>query len=304
MGEFLAVIAGICFSMSTMLVQRGMRKATASAGVTVNLLMNNLLFGIMVLVMAGLQDLPPLNMQGVLFAAAGGVSGNLIGRTLSYLGVRRIGSARTTLLMLTQTLFSLVLGMMLLGEVLTWLSLLGVALVMVGVYWLAHERVQREAEVAATTENPAAARHKRVVQGMILAILAGLAYSAADLFRKAGLHALPSAILTSALGGVAAISAQLIVVTVQGGWRELIHLERTARKNFCLAGLVNGLAVVTLNTSLSYTPVAIVSALYSSRIWFIIAMGPVLLGAEEKITWVLVGSTALILAGVFTIIFT
>ena len=144
MGELLVIVSGVCFSTGTMLAQIGMRTASASAAVLIGLLMNNLFFILALLVAAKVQGLPPLNPEGVLFAAAGGVLGNILGRTLSLESVRRIGSARATSLVLTQNLFSLLFGVFLLGEVLGWISLTGIALVVSGIYWLARERVGGE----------------------------------------------------------------------------------------------------------------------------------------------------------------
>lgn len=288
--------------MSTMLVQRGMRGGSAQAGVTVGIWMNNIVFIIAILLLAQNRGLPPLNATTIMMAAAGGVFGNLVGRTISYLGVQRIGSARTTSLMLSQTLFALLFGVVLLNELLSPLSLMGMALVVIGIYWLSQERVRRE-ETAATSEENAQAIKRRVIEGMVLAVLAGLAYSGADLFRKVALLQLPSALYASAIGGVAALVVQTLLVTVKREWREIRLLERKTWIVFALAGFASSIAVITLNTALGMAPIAIVSALYSTRVWFVIAMSPVLLGKEEKLSWVLVVSTILILSGTLIIIF-
>ncbi|KKM09809.1 hypothetical protein SY88_16565 [Clostridiales bacterium PH28_bin88] len=310
MGELLAVAAGLCFSLNSILTQRGMRQATASAGVMVNLLVNNLVFGLFLVVTSNTGGLLTLSREGLLLAASGGVVANVLGRTLNYLAVARIGSARAIMLSLTQTLFALVFGVLLLGEVLNITSLVGLVLVVFGVYWLSGEKARQKGEkarqkgeMAAAIEEPNTVFQRPSSVGMLLAVTSGLAYGGADLLRKLSLTESPSAVLTSAVGGLGALAVQSLVFTLQKGWRELVGMDREAFLNLALAGVTSGVAIIALNTALGFAPVVIVNALYNTRVWFAMAIGPVLLGGEERVTGTLVWSTLFILAGALIVIF-
>ena len=142
------------------------------------------------------------------------------------------------------------------------------------------------------------------MEGIFLSLTAALFFSGADLMRKLGLIWLSSAIMTSALGGMADLILQALVGACQGVGKEMGKLDRRTWSYLAGSGLFYSLAVITLNAALSLAPIAIVSALYSTRIWFVIAVGPLLLGAEERITRALVVSTLCILAGILLLILT
>lgn len=300
-GEILAIISGVCFSLSIMVAQRGMREASASAGVTIGLFFNNIVYALFVLVMFGKTGLPPLTPLGVLFAAVGGIFGNIIGRTLNYQAVRRISSARAVSFTLVQTLFSFLFSVLILSESLDFWSLTGMVLMVGGVYWLSLDQVKRE-----RIQNPSETSTSKLnllSLGVIFALLAGLAYSVADLLRKMSVMILPSAILSSALGGLAAFLLQIIIFSRRQGWDEVKTLKKITLLQLGLSGTIGGLAILSLNTALSYAPIVIVNSLYNIRVWVPIILGPVLLGKEGIVTKTVVASTFLILSGTLIIIY-
>lgn len=304
-GEILAIISGVCFSLSIMVAQRGMREASASAGVTIGLFFNNIVYALFVLVMFGKTGLPPLTPLGVLFAAVGGIFGNIIGRTLNYQAVRRIGSARAVSFTLVQTLFSFLFSVLILSESLDFWSLTGMVLMVGGVYWLSLDQVKRERiqTPSDTSTSKLKPKLKPISLGVILALLAGFAYSVADLLRKMSVLILPSAILSSALGGLAAFLLQIIIVSWRQGWGEVKTLKKTTLLQLGLSGTIGGLAVLSLNTALSYSPIVIVNSLYNIRVWVPIIFGPLLLGKEGVVNKTVVASTFLILSGTLIIIY-
>ncbi len=319
-GEILAIAAGCLFSISLMLSQLEMRQASVSAGVMLNLVFNNLVYGSFLVYVLYHQDLPVITFQGVIFAAGGGIAANVLGRTLNYQAVRRIGSARAVSLSLSQTLFAFLFSAVLLREIPEKMTIFGILLVIGGVFWLSREQVQRQTQTLQSSgimgseasggqqaglsfnyqKNP-----KQSVtnyQGIIFALLAGLAFSGADLSRKLSLMIMPSAILSSALGGLAALIVQTFIFTWRSGWNEVKRLSRKTVWLLFGAGLVGGLAVLTLNAALSFSSIVIVNSLYNIRVWVPIVLGPLLLGTEGKITRVLVFSTLLILVGTLIIV--
>ncbi|WP_459998060.1 EamA family transporter [Paradesulfitobacterium aromaticivorans] len=301
LGELLAIISGVCFSLSIMIAQRGMREASASAGVTIGLFFNNIVYGLFILVIFGKTGLPPIAPLGVLFAVIGGVFGNIIGRTLNYQAVRRIGSARAISFSLVQTLFSFFFSVLILRESLDFWSVFGMGLMVGGVYWLSVEQVKRES-MSNLSPSGNIAGNKRMSLGVVFALFAGLAYSGADLTRKMSVLILPSAVLTSALGGLAALFLQIIIVSSRQGWGEIKTLKRTTLGQLAASGTIGGLAVFSLNSALSYAPVVIVNSLYNIRVWIPIILGPLLLGREGKVSRTVAASTLLILTGTLIII--
>ena len=317
MGELLALAAGVCFSLATMLAQRGMKEASAAAGVFVGLVFNNIIYALLLGSQIWVQGVPIVTGEGFLYAVGGGLAGNVLGRTLQFSGVRRIGSARTLSLSLTQTLFGFFFSVLLLKEMPDHLTFMGIVIIVGGVYLLTREQVKTEktrtfVKALVNSDSLTNGPEETVVNkklsllapqtaGVIFALLCGLAYSVADLTRKLSLQTLPSPILTSAIGGISALLVQSITFGMRGGWREITGLKRQSLLFLISSGMINGLAVVFLNTAFGYTSLVVVNSLYNIRVWVPIVLGPLILGTEARINKIVVASTALILAGTLVI---
>ncbi len=317
MGELLALAAGVCFSLATMLAQRGMKEASAAAGVFVGLVFNNIIYALLLGSQIWVQGVPNVTGEGFLYAVGGGLAGNVLGRTLQFSGVRRIGSARTLSLSLTQTLFAFIFSVFLLKEMPDHLTFMGIVIIVGGVYLLTKEQITKEKtrtfdKVLLKSDGPTNGQEETAVTkklqllsppvaGVIFALLSGLAYSVADLSRKLSLRSLPSPILTSAIGGISALLVHSITIGMRGGWQEITGLKRQSLFFLIGSGMINGLAVVLLNTAFGYASLVVVNSLYNIRVWVPIVLGPLILGTEARINKIVVASTAMILAGTLII---
>lgn len=237
MGEILAVTSALCFGLSEILAQRGMREASAPAGVIVALICNNITFGLLLVWQFLFHGLPSIGIAGVLFALGGGLAGNVLGRTFNYSALKRIGSARAVSLALTQTLFAFLYSAFLLSEAPNRWSMVGIVLIVGGVLWLSREQIKLDSsnmnELAVNINEQAVqfGDHQSVAKktylsgprfmGVILALLAGFAYSLSDLLRKLSLRVLPSAVLCSAIGGFCALVVYSSTFCIQKRWGKL-----------------------------------------------------------------------------------
>jgi len=301
MGELFAITAGVFYALNTILAQRGMKNASPSTAMMIDMSVNLVIY-IFYLLITGTLIINNLSPIGIFWSVCAGVLGTWLGRTLLLKSVKRINSARAISISLTQVLFSFLLARIILTEVINKASIIGIILVVLGVFWLSQERANTSCQVVATLDLDLNEQKKFRLTGMLLAVLAGLAFGGSDLLRRMGLNQIALPVMVAALGGVATVIVQAFIVTYQGTWNEIRNIDRVSLNNLLLSGVAGGLAIIFVTSALHYSPVAVVSSLTSVKAWFAIVCAPFLLGQAESISLSLIGSTFLIVMGAFLIL--
>jgi uncharacterized membrane protein len=296
MGEFFAIATGILYALNTMFAQRGMKNASPSTAMMIDMSVNLIIYFIYLLITKSFV-FASLSPSGIFWSVCAGISGTWLGRLLMLKSVNQISSARAISLSLTQVLFAFLLARIILFEVISIKPMLGIVLVVAGVFWLMQERAGNTTEQAAALDLSLSELKKYRITGMILAILAGLAFGTSDLLRKVGIILTSSPIMVATLGGISTVIIQALVVTYEGTWHKIKYIDRTSLINLLLSGVAGGLAIICVTIAIRSSPVVIVSSLCSVKAWFAIAFSPLLLGQSERITLSLIGSTLFIVIG-------
>ncbi len=144
-GVILALLAACLWGFSGVLVKRGVEKVSTLSGVFISMVFGLIPLFLILLVSHELNYVRSLN-AGLVLSLIGAGAFSVFGRTLSFLGVRRIGTTRTYSLTNTRVLFSTLLAMLIFKEKITLSISVGIALIFLGVYFLASE-VEEDEEV-------------------------------------------------------------------------------------------------------------------------------------------------------------
>ena len=128
-----ALGAAVSWALSAVLVRFGLRYMPATLGTFLSLLSGVVL---MVAVVAAFQlsEVGELTLAGVGIFAAVGVFNFVLGRYLNFLSISHLGVARATPITASTPLFAALLAVLLLGETLNALTVLGTAFVLGGIY--------------------------------------------------------------------------------------------------------------------------------------------------------------------------
>jgi drug/metabolite transporter (DMT)-like permease len=291
-GELAALAAALSFGLSTVLARRFMRVVSPEAGVLVSIVMNVVAFGAISVLAAARGALPPLNGGAVALFAGGGLAGTLVGRNLSYLSLNRLGASLTVTVRLSNSVFSLLIGLALLRELPRPLQLLGMVAVTLGL-WLGLRPAGR----------PAGPVRPADWVGVLLALAAAAAFAFGDTLRRAALQLMPVPVVGAAIGASTAMLAHLTwsVFNHEARWPPPAALRRF---DVLASGVFNTVAILLLYVGLQHAPVAIVSVLYNLQVLVVLLTGPMILKGQERLTpWLVAGSlvalagTTLILAG-------
>ncbi|MDP2720247.1 MAG: DMT family transporter [Dehalococcoidia bacterium] len=133
MGIFFAVISSIGWGVSAVLVGGSLHKMKVLPGTALSVVASFLTVAIITSLLQW-DELVSAGWNAVLLFALVGVLSFTLGRFFNYLGIRRLGAARTTSITAAAPLFASITAIIFLKEVPNTLIISGTILVVVGLY--------------------------------------------------------------------------------------------------------------------------------------------------------------------------
>ena len=184
-GQLLAVLSGFAFALANNFISRTARSG-GDKGVMFSVLVT---MGLSSLLWLGIEAGKTMRVEAhafwsaVTWFALAGICAMVLGRSLLYESVRRLGVARSTAVKRLNPFFSAVLAALLLAEPITLLDALGMAAIAAAFAILVRDSFQRRRLAADQAAGPAT---------YLFGVFSALAYAIAYVMRKTGLSALPS----------------------------------------------------------------------------------------------------------------
>ena len=149
LGALFAVLSALSFAFSTITARRGVIGSSASFGLYITVILGVPLFAIAALATGQLFDTFDLSPEDMGMLAAAGVLHFLVGRYCNYRCIDAIGANRSQPLQATNTIYSVVVAVIVLSEEVTPLMGVGIVLLVVGPLIMVERRRQRQPEPAA-----------------------------------------------------------------------------------------------------------------------------------------------------------
>jgi len=246
MAEYFAFQAAIFFSIGHIMIRRGLVESNAMTGAFISLSMSAVILWSLLVMMVPLTNLwTPV----VFYFIAAGIFAPGIGRTLSFVGIERIGVARSVPIVNSSPIFASVFAVIFLGEVWAGQNIVGTLLVIAGVVLL-------------STIKPAETRWRK--RDVIYPIIGAVAFGISATLRKAGLDLVNIPVLAAAV--TAGTAALFSFATLQfQGRHQAFKLTRKSASWLFPAGLFNTAAMLSVFYALSHGKVVIVEPLVSSN---------------------------------------
>jgi drug/metabolite transporter (DMT)-like permease len=275
MAEYYAFQAALCFSVAHVLIRRGLVGSNALTCSLISLATTAAIFWLLVVILIPLSALwtPTIG-----YFIAAGIFAPAIGQTLGYIGIERIGVARSTPIVNSAPIFSSSFAVLFLGEVWTAQNILGTLSVIIGV-------------IIFSSGKSSAGEWRRI--DILYPLLGAVAFGISTTLRKSGLSVLPIPLLGAAVTVGTAFIIILIVIRWHGGWRALKFNSASTRWLFSAA--VNTGAILSVFSALNLGKVVRVEPLIASNPLLTILWVGIFLRQIERI------SARIVLGAVFTV---
>jgi len=222
----------------------------------------------------------------VLIFVAAGIFAPGIGRTLSYIGIEKIGVARSVPIANSSPIFASIFAVIFLAE--TWVlqNVIGTLLVIGGVIFLSMAK-------------PAQGEWRKI--DVIYPIIGALAFGASSTLRKAGLGFINIPLLAAAVTAGSAAIFSFTLLQIQGG-KEAFKLTRRSAAWLFPAGVFNTAAMLSVFFALSHGKVVIVEPLVSSNPVTTLLLTSIFLRDVESLTLRVILGGALSVTGTVLVV--
>jgi drug/metabolite transporter (DMT)-like permease len=257
LGGLLALLSAAAFALNNAAARRGVLSGSVLQALAISVPFGVPFFFLGVLAFGSLDDLAGFTGREIMWLAAAGILHFVLGRYANYRGAKAIGAVMMGPIQDLNILFSLILAVVFLGEKITPLMAIGIALVVFGPALVFESKAKREAKAKpSSTFKPAYA------EGFLFAALSGIAYGASPILVRIGLEGSPDIGRGVAAGLISYIAATLVVAScllLPGGWRHVRSMRPQEALWFTIAGLFVGIAQMTRYMALAIAPVSVVA---------------------------------------------
>ena len=291
LGAFLALLSAASFAFNNASVRRAVLTGSIVQGMAITVPIGVPLFFIAAAATGSLDAVGGFPLKAVLALAAAGILHFVWGRYCNYRAMRAIGTNLAAPVQQINLIFTLAVAIWLLGETLTPLRILGIALILLGPSFTMREgpavnpratpaQAAADAERLAVAESaapvaaPAAeappAFKPRYAEGYTFAVLSATGYGLSPIFIRLGLE--DRGIAASLAGGlvsyVAATAVMAVVLLWPGHLRQALAVKPEAAKWFTFSGFMVCISQMFIYMALAIAPVTVVAPINRLTIVF------------------------------------
>ena len=278
----LALFAAAGFGCAAVLLRRALAQASPLAAAIVSVSFTTIFVCLLALTTASVSRLATWRIAP--FVIAGIVAPGLA-RLAYFFGIQRVGVARATPLVSTSPDFSVIIAIALLGERQPWPLFVGVACIVVGGILLA---------ARGRTDSPWRRRD------LVFPLLAAVGFAVRDNIFRFGFREYAEPILAATAAALASFVVMWLVGVAQHETGHL-RLTRSALGFLAAAGLSEALAYVSMLRAFSVGAVSVVSPLVNTHGMFTVLLTAIFLRDVERITWRIATAAAMIVVGIFVV---
>jgi uncharacterized membrane protein len=202
MGELLALFSAGCFAASNVTITRGAGGKGKDNGAFLSILLTAALGGAMWLLGSAGHGFPPMHLRSMLWFAVAGILTIFIGRVFLYASVQRLGAVPASAVKRLNPAFSVLLGVILLGEAIDRSMVAGMLLIGASVAVLVRQSLNQAASGADGAAQQRSVGATLANLGYFYGPVSALAYALGYVARKQGLAAMPDPAFGSMFGSL------------------------------------------------------------------------------------------------------
>lgn len=278
---FLALAAALGFALARVVLKRALPHTTPLTAVVVSIVFTGTVLWIVAALTAPLSQFATTAVWPFVIA---GLLAPGLARLLVYVGIDRIGAARSSAIMPIGPFSAILLAVVFLGERPSGSLLVGAACIVAGTILLSQQ------------ERGGRAWRRR---DLIFPLLGAIAFGLRDVVSRWGLLTFPHPTVAAV---VATMTSAVLIAAFAQRRRGELRADRLGRGLLLLTGTCEALGSVALWAALAVGNVSVVTPLAHAQPMFTVVLAAILLRDIEQVTWRVAVATPIMVAGAILVI--
>jgi uncharacterized membrane protein len=270
LGGFLAICSAACFAFNNASVRRAVLTGSIIQGMAITVPIGVPLFFLGALVTGNLMAVAGFSATEIAALSGAGIAHFVWGRYCNYRATRAMGTNLVAPVQQFNLLVTLVIAISFLGEHLTPLKILGIALILLGPTFTMSrgkkaappgERDVVEEKITPIDAEKPVAFQPKYAEGYTFSILSALGYGLSPILIRIGLenHGAGASFAGGLVAYIAGTAVFALVLLWPGQWRHVRSTDREAAKWFTFSGFLVFFSQMFLYMALSLAPVTVVA---------------------------------------------
>jgi len=284
MGEALAILSMTLFALTNITIVRGHDGKSRSSGAFLSIVITFLMSTLIWLLMVLRNGWPDVNATAVGWFALGGFLTIFIGRVLLYASIQHLGAIKASAVKRLNPFFSVLLGVLILGETISLPMMAGMLLIVMSFAVLVRQAVFLTGEKSEGVKSHSAF-DRFLNLGYLYGPVSALAYAAGYVARKQGMMVLPDSALGTMIGALTGIIFFIITSRFVNSYRDDLRKTFTEfNKWFLMAGCLSTFGQIAYFTALNYLAISKIALITSMEVFMTMILSSVFLLNKEKLT--------------------
>jgi drug/metabolite transporter (DMT)-like permease len=272
LGGFLALLSAATFALNNACVRRGVLSGSALQAMAITVPIGVPLFLLAAAATGSLGAVTGFSPNAIAALSFAGILHFVWGRYCNYRAMRAIGTNLAAPVQQVNLIFTLAVAIWILGETLTPLRVLGIALILLG-----PGLTMREGNGKGEAAPASAAAHERLpafqpryLEGYAFALLSATGYGLSPIFIRLGLEhrGLGASMAGGLISYLAATAVMALVLLWPGQLRQAVAVKPEAAKWFTFSGIMVCVSQMFFFMALAIAPVTVVSPINRLTIVF------------------------------------
>lgn len=269
--EILALTTSLSSAVSSIFIAKGMKSTSPTIAAFYSILTQTIILTVLTITRT-----LTLNVLAIVLFAIGGLLSLGIGRLLYFISINKIGVARSSAIVGSSPVFTVILSIPILAEKPTTTTILGATSVTIGIILAS------------------GAKEFKLEKAVAIALAATLSYALSNIISKAGLQIEPDPYLSAQVGATTSLIFFLIYM-ICTNQKNNIKIPKTSLLYFITTGIVMSIGWLSMMTALKLGAVSIVTTIVYSYPLFTLLLTRLLMKEEKFGTREIVGAITIIL---------
>ena len=284
MGEALAILSMTMFAMTNIAIVRGYDGKSRSSGAFLSIVITFLMSTVIWMIMVLRNGWPDVNATVVAWFALGGFLTIFVGRVFLYASIQHLGAVKASAVKRLNPFFSVLLGVLILGETISLPMLAGMLLIVLSFAVLVRQAVFFTGRESLRVGKQSAF-DRFLNLGYLYGPVSALAYAAGYVARKQGMMVLADSALGTMIGALTGIIFFVITSGFINSYRDDLRKTFTVfNKWFLMAGCLSTFGQIAYFTALNYIGISKIALITSMEVFVTMILSTFIFVSKEKLT--------------------